>query len=174
MSNKFKRLIWNVCYWFIFRPFISGVFNKWRIGVLKAFGADIHWTAIVHPTARIWAPWNLIMGPYSCLGPEVDCYNQGRIMIGANTTISQKSYLCASTHDISDARHPLILKPIVIEDQVWVAADAFVGPGVSIGQGAVIGARSAVFSNVASWTVVGGNPAKFIKKREIKIDDTGH
>jgi putative colanic acid biosynthesis acetyltransferase WcaF len=81
--------------------------------------------------------------------------------------VSQDSYLCASSHDITDHKHALILKPIVIEDQVWVAADAFIGPGVIIGQGAVVGARSAVFKNVEVWTVVGGNPAKFIKKREL-------
>ncbi|WP_372776565.1 putative colanic acid biosynthesis acetyltransferase [Mangrovibacterium sp.] len=122
----------------------------------------------VYASVKIWAPWNLELGDYATLGPQVDCYNQGKITIGANTTISQKAYLCASSHDISDSKINLILCPIEIADQVWVAADAFIGPNVKIGQGAVVGARSAVFKDVEPWTVVGGNPAKFIKKRELK------
>lgn len=167
ISNKIGRLLWNSCYWIFFRPFGLNIFNSWRILILKIFGAKIGKGSIVHSSARIWAPWNLDISLYSCIGPKVDCYNQGKISIGANTTISQKTYLCASSHDITDLKHSLILKPIVIEDQVWVAADAFIGPGVTIGQGAVVGARSAVFKNVEPWTVVGGNPAKEIKKRII-------
>lgn len=168
LENKLARLLWNYCYWFFFRPFNGNIFNKYRNFVLKIFGAKIGKGSIVYSNVKIWAPWNLEMGEFVCLGKNVDCYNQGRIVIGSNSTISQKSYLCASSHDISDAKNTLILKPIIIADQVWVAADAFVGPGVSIGQGAVIGARSAVFKDVEVWTVVGGNPAKFIKKRVLK------
>ena len=173
-NNKAKRVIWNICYLFLFRPFFLNFFNKWRIGLLKIFGAKVSWSTVIYASVKIWAPWNLKMGEYSCLGPKVDCYNQGFITIGANTTISQKSYLCASSHDITDKFHTLILKPITIEDQVWVAADSFVGPGVKIGQGAVVGARSAVFSIVEPWTVVGGNPAKFIKKRIITNLNDSH
>ena len=108
------------------------------------------------------------MGAQSTLGPKVDCYNQGKIIIGANTVISQKTYLCASTHDFTMPNFPLICKPINIGDSVWVAADAFIGPGVVIGNGSVIGARAAVFKDVETWSVVGGNPAQFIKKRVIK------
>ncbi len=166
-ENKIRRLFWNMCTLLLFRPFGLNVFNGWRVFVLNLFGAKISKGSIVHASVKIWAPWNLIMGEYSTLGKEIECYNQGQITIGSHTTISQKTYLCASTHDISDSKHALILKPIVIEDQVWVAADAFIGPGVTIGQGAVVGARSAVFSDVEAWSVMGGNPAKFIKKREI-------
>ena len=107
------------------------------------------------------------MGAHACLGPRVDCYNQGRISIGGHTTVSQKCYLCSSSHDYTDPKHALILKPIVIADQAWIAADAFIGPGVTVAQGAVVGARSAVFKDVEAWTIVGGNPAVFIKKRSI-------
>lgn len=87
---------------------------------------------------------------------------------GANTTVSQGAYLCTASHDITNPLNPLITAPIVIEDQAWIAAGAFVGMGVEIGQGAVVGARATVFKDVEAWTVVGGNPAKFIKKRIIK------
>ena len=97
-----------------------------------------------------------------------DCYNAASITIGINATVSQRVYLCTASHNISSSRHEQIEKPIIIEDRAWVAAEAFIGPGVIIGEGAVVGARAAVFKDVESWTVVGGNPAKFIKKRIIK------
>lgn len=165
LKNKVLRIIWAVFSLFFFRPFSIRLFKQWRVFVLRCFGAKVSWKAMVNANVKIWAPWNLKMGDYSCLGPNVDCYNQGMITIGANTTVSQKSYLCASTHDFALANNPLVLKPIFIEDRVWVAADCFVGPGVTIKEGAVIGARSAVFKDVDRWTVVGGNPAKFIKER---------
>ena len=87
--------------------------------------------------------------------------------MGDNTTISQGAFICPGSHDISDSLNPMISKPIVIEDQVWIAVDAFIGYGVHIGQGAVVGARAVVFKDVEPWTVVGGNPARIIKKRVI-------
>jgi putative colanic acid biosynthesis acetyltransferase WcaF len=165
LKNKLGRIIWGVGYWFLFRPFALQVFNRWRVFVLKCYGAKIEWSANIYASVKIWAPWNLEMGKNSCLGPAVDCYNQGRISIGDNSIISQKSYICASSHDFTNGKFPLIIKQVTIRDQVWVAADAFIGPGVIIEQGAVIGARAAVFKKVDAWTVVGGNPAVFIKER---------
>jgi len=168
LKNKVARLLWNFIRFFLFRPFGSRLFKKWRVFILKCFGAKIQWSSHIYASVKIWAPWNLEMGVYATLGPNVDCYNQGKISIGSNTTISQKVYICASSHDISDSHNNLLLKPIVIEDQVWIAAEAFVGPGVIINQGVVVGARAAVFKDVDAWTVVGGNPAKFIKKRNLQ------
>jgi putative colanic acid biosynthesis acetyltransferase WcaF len=165
LKNKILRIVWGMIYLILFRPFKLRLFLKWRVFVLRCFGAKVSWHAMVYSSVKIWAPWNLEMGDYSCLGPNVDCYNQGKIFIGSNVIISQKSYLCASSHDFTVVNNPLILRPIIIEDRVWVAADAFIGPGVTIKVGAVIGARSAVFKDVEAWTVVGGNPAKFIKIR---------
>ena len=88
--------------------------------------------------------------------------------LGSKVVISQGAYLCTASHDISNPKNPLITSPIQVESFAWVAADAFVGMGVTVGQGAVVGARAAVFKNVEPWTVVGGNPAKFIKKRIVK------
>jgi putative colanic acid biosynthesis acetyltransferase WcaF len=97
----------------------------------------------------------------------VDCYNADKITIGANVVISQKTSLYTASHDITSVQNKWISAPIVIEYQVWIAAEAFVMMGVTIGEGAVVGARAAVFKDVEPWTVVGGNPAKFIKKREL-------
>ena len=85
-----------------------------------------------------------------------------------NATVSQRTYLCTASHDIRSPRHEQTEKPIIIEDRAWVAAEAFIGPGVTIGEGAVVGARAAVFKDVEAWTVVGGNPAREIGKRVMR------
>jgi putative colanic acid biosynthesis acetyltransferase WcaF len=168
LKNKISRAVWNCTYWVLFRPFALRFFNSWRILILKCFGAELQWSSNVHASVRIWAPWNLVLGSHSILGPNVDCYNQGKIRIGSNTVISQKTYLCASTHDYTKKNFPLIEKPICIGNSVWIAADAFVGPGISIGDFSVIAARSAVVKQVDINSVVGGNPAKFIKIRTLE------
>ena len=165
--NKAGRFIWGFVYFLLVRPFKLTIFNSYRIYIYNLFGAKISDKATINATAKVRAPWNLSMENYSCLGPHVDCYNPGQVTIGQNSTISQKVYLCTATHDITLAHHPLVISPIIIEDQVWVAADSFVGPGVTIRQGSVVGARAAVFKDVDSWAVVGGNPANFIKTRKL-------
>jgi putative colanic acid biosynthesis acetyltransferase WcaF len=167
-KNKILRLIWNIVYILFFRPFAFKVFKKWRILVLNVFGADVHFSAHIYASVKIWAPWNLEIKKNSCLGPYVDCYNQSKICIGSNTIISQKTYLCASSHDYNKKDFPLLLKPIQIGNGVWIAADAFIGPSVSIGHNAVIAARAVVVRDVKENSVVGGNPAKFIKTRNIE------
>jgi putative colanic acid biosynthesis acetyltransferase WcaF len=107
------------------------------------------------------------MREYSCLGPEVDCYNVNKIIIGAHSTVSQKSYLCTASHDITKSNNPLITAPIIIKDQVWIGASVFLGMGITINTGVVIGETASVYKYVQAWTIVGGNPAVFIKKREI-------
>lgn len=168
ISNKIRRLLWTICWTILARPFPRGTFMPWKRFLLHLFGAKIADTACVHASATIFMPWNLEMKDYACIGPCVDCYNAAPIIIGSNAVISQRAYLCTASHDITLPTHPQIEKPIIIEDKVWVAAEAFVGPGVTVGEGAVVGARACVFKDVEPWTVVGGNPAKFIKKRIIK------
>lgn len=168
LKNKMGRLVWNISSLILFRPFGSRLFKKWRVLVLKCFGAKIEWSSHIYASVRIWAPWNLEIGANSSLGPEVDCYNQGMIRIGTNTVISQKAYLCASSHDYTQKKFPLVLRPIQIGDGVWIAAAAFIGPNVSIGDHAVIAARAVVIKQVDENTIVGGNPAKFIKNRKLE------
>jgi putative colanic acid biosynthesis acetyltransferase WcaF len=168
LKNKISRLLWNISSVILFRPFGTRLFKKWRVLVLKCFGAKIEWSSHIYSSVKIWAPWNLEVGANSSLGPKVDCYNQGKISIGANTIVSQKTYLCASSHDYTKKDFPLVLKPIRIGKGVWIAAEAFVGPNVSIGDNAVIAARSVIIKNVEQNTIVGGNPAKLIKTRTIE------
>lgn len=173
-NNKIGRMLWSIVYVLLYRPFTLRIFRKWRVFVLRCFGAKVSYKSTIHASVKIWAPWNLEVGEFACIGPHADCYNQGKITIKKNATISQKAYLCASTHDFTDPNHALILKPITIGERVWIAADAFIGPGVSIGDGAVVGARAAVFKEVQPWTVVGGNPAIYLKERKIVGPKTEH
>lgn len=122
------------------------------------------------PSTRIWAPWNLSMGDYACLSHDVDCYSVAPIRIGNQATVSQYSFLCAATHDVTDPHMRLLAAPIVISDQAWVCAGAFVGPGVTMNEGAVAGARSVVVKDVPAWNIVAGNPAKYIKMRVLNAD----
>jgi putative colanic acid biosynthesis acetyltransferase WcaF len=112
------------------------------------------------------------MGDYSCLSENVDCYAVAAITIGTQAVVSQGAFLCCASHDISSPTMELIYKPIVIGDNAWVAAGAFVAPGVTIGEGAVVGACAVVTKDVEPWSVVAGNPAKFIKKRVLKTDNS--
>ena len=167
-KHQIIRLIWGVVWplgtWFL--PRSMGM--SWKRDLLRAFGAKIADTANVYSSAKIYYPANLVMEEYSCLASDVDCYNVAPVIIGEQSTVSQGAFLCTASHDISDPLNHLITAPIVIEDQAWIGAKAFVGMGVIIGQGAVVGATASVYKNVESWTVVGGNPARFIKKRTIK------
>lgn len=167
-KHQLLRLLWSMAWGIFARPLPRSMGSGWKRFLLRLFGAKIHPTAVVYSSAKVYYPANLIMERYACLASDVDCYNVAPIKIGANSTISQGAYLCTASHDITNPLNPLITAPIVIEDQAWIAAGAFIGMGVTIRQGAVVGARAAVFKNVESWTVVGGNPAKFIKKRIVK------
>ena len=167
-KHQIIRMLWTIVWGLFARPLPRSIGSGWKRFLLRLFGAKIDSTAVVYSSAKVYYPPNLIMEHYACLASDVDCYNVDIIRIGANTTVSQGAYLCTASHDITNSLNPLITAPIIIEDQAWIAADAFVGMGVTIGQGAVVGARAAVFKDVESWTVVGGNPAKFIKKRIIK------
>lgn len=167
-KHQIVRLLWSIIWplstWFLPRSLGSG----WKRCILRLFGAKIHKTAHVYSSAKVYYPANLEMEEYSCLASNVDCYNVAPIKIGAQSTVSQGAFLCSASHDITDPKNRLVIKPIVIEDQAWIGAKAFIGMGVTIGQGAVVGATASVYKNVEPWTVVGGNPAKFIKKRELK------
>jgi putative colanic acid biosynthesis acetyltransferase WcaF len=107
------------------------------------------------------------MGNHRCLCEDVDCYCVDKIYIGPDATVSQYSFLCTASHDYKDPAMPLVAAPITIGERTWIAADVFVAPGVTIGDGAVVTARSSVFSDIDSWMVAAGNLAKSMKKREL-------
>ena len=169
-SIKIKRVVWNITAAFLFRPFITPVFRKWRIALLRLFGAKVEWDANVYASVKIWAPWMLQMGHRACLGPEVICYNQDWVVLEDETVVSQYTYLCTAGHDVSmmnSADKSLITAPIILKTKSWIGARSFIGMGVEIGEGAVVGATASVYKSVEPWSVVGGNPCKIIKMRKL-------
>lgn len=161
-----RRVLWGfgkLAFRFSPRPCFG-----WRRFVLRCFGARIGRWVHTYPSTRVYFPWNLTVGDWSALGEDVLIYNLGPVTIGQKATVSHRAHLCAGTHDYRQADLPLLKPPIEIGDQAWVCADAFIGPGVKVGEGAVVGARAVVIRDAPPWTIVAGNPAREIKKREIK------
>jgi putative colanic acid biosynthesis acetyltransferase WcaF len=161
-----RRVLWGLgqlAFRFSPRPCFG-----WRRVILRCFGARIGQQVHIYNSAKIYFPWNLSVGDWSAIGEDVLIYNLGAVTLGNKVTISQRAHLCAGTHDYEDASMPLLKPPIVVEDQAWICADAFVGPGVRVGQGSVVGARAVVVKPVAPWTVVAGNPARKIRNRELR------
>lgn len=164
-KNKLGRLVWGVVWCCLFRISPRSFF-RWRRFLLNSFGAKLARSAVVYPSAKVWAPWNLKMGERSVLGDYVDCYSVDQIVLEDDVTVSQYAFLCSASHDIESPNRDLVHRPIRLERGSWVFAGAFVGMGVIVGEGAIVAARSVVVKGVEPFTVVGGNPAKFIKRRE--------
>ena len=165
--NKLGRALWQVVWLLLYRP-SPRLLHPWRCLLLRLFGAKLGRAVHPYPSARIWAPWNLEMGDHACLSEAVDCYCVDRIRIGAGATVSQYSFLCTASHDYSLPGMPLMTAPIDIGASAWITADVFVGPGVSIGEGAVVTARSSVFGDLPPWHVARGNPATPFKQRTLQ------
>jgi len=166
--NRAARLLWSLTWLLLFRPSPKPL-HGWRRILLRAFGARLGRKVSVHASARVWAPWNLEMGDFSSLAPFVDCYCVDRVRLGRCVTVSQYSFICTAGHDIDSPDMRLTTAPVTLEDHVWIAADAFVAPGVRIAAGAVVGARASVFADVPAWTVVGGNPARPLRMRSRSV-----
>ncbi len=162
-GEYFGRVLWTLTApLFRFSP--RRLFG-WRRLLLRVFGARVGHDAHVYPSARIYLPWNLNLGSQASIGEWALIYNLGPVTIGDRATISHRAHLCAGTHDYRDATLPLLRLPIEIGPQAWVCADAFVGPGRSVGEGAIVGAAAVVVADVAPWQIVAGNPARVIKTR---------
>lgn len=162
-------LAWRVIYVLLFRT-SPRPFHAWRRMILRLFGAKIAHKVRVYPSARIWAPWNLEMHENSCLGEEVDCYCVDQITIGKNTTVSQRATLCAATHDFTLLHFPLTRAPVVLGEFVWIAAEVFVMPGVTVNDGTVIGVRSLVTEDMPAWKIATGSPCKVVRERQLQAN----
>ena len=152
-GNKLLRFLWQLIYWGFFRPTPTHL-HFWRTYLLRCFGAKIAPKAHVYPSAKVWAPWNLVMGIGSCLAENVDCYNVALVALGDGTTVSQYSFLCTATRDYKDPSLPLMAAPITLGDGAWIASDVYIGPGVNVGQGSVVAARTSVFKDVPVGVIV--------------------
>jgi putative colanic acid biosynthesis acetyltransferase WcaF len=159
-----RRFLWLLVQATVFRLPIPRAY-AWRRFWLRLFGAKLGTAAAVHSSTRIMHPWLLELGDWSAVGPGVVIYNLGPIKIGSHTVISQETYLCAGTHDYTKPDLPLLRPPITISDGVWIAAQAFVGPGVNIGSNSIIGARSVVVADLPANVLAAGNPCRVLKPR---------
>jgi len=169
LSNRLLRVLWGIVYTLLFR-YSPRPFHQWRAFLLRLFGAKIAGGTHVYPRVKIWAPWNLELGAECGIASGVELYSQGKITIGYRAIVSQGTNICTGTHDYTRKGHPLYTEPIVIGDRAWVAAECFIHPGVTIGEGAVIGARAVVIKDMPPWMICAGHPCKPIKER-IMIDD---
>lgn len=170
LTQKFKNLIWGIVNSTIFRitPPQLVIFRKSRVCMLRLFGAHIPWNASVHPSAKIDYPWNLTMGSLSSIGEKAWVYAMASITIGDKTCIGKNVYILTGSHNIYSSKFELITKPVLIGNCCWLTTGVTVLQGCTIADYSVVTANSTVVKNVEPWTVVGGNPAKFIKKRIIK------
>lgn len=161
----FLRVLWALArpiFAFTPRP-LWGVRNS----LLRLFGAKVGRNVHIFPSARISMPWNIEIGDCVAVGDRVNLYALGLIHIGARATVSQGAHLCSATHDINQPSRPLITLPVTIGEDSWVCADAFISPGVTVGGGAIIGARAVVVKDVPINAIVGGNPARLIRIRSL-------
>lgn len=164
LSNRAARVVWNLVQGTLFR-WSPRPLHGWRSFLLRLFGAKVGRGAHVYAGAKIWAPWNVDIGEETGVADGATLYSQGKITLGRRVVISQGAHLCAGTHDYEKPGFPLVTAPITVGDEAWIAAEAFVHPGVTIGEGAVIGARAVVTRSQPAWMVCAGNPARPLKPR---------
>ncbi|OIQ31055.1 MAG: colanic acid biosynthesis acetyltransferase WcaF [Bacteroidetes bacterium MedPE-SWsnd-G2] len=164
--SKLIVQLWWIVYGVFFKP-SPQFFYGWRRFLLRAFGAKIGKKVIIRSSAQFTYPWKVEIGDYSWIGDEVVLYSLGVIKIGSNAVISQRSYLCTGSHDYLNPAFSIYEKPITVGDECWIATDVFVSPGLNIGKGAVVGARSTVINDIEEYSVNVGSPSKFIKSRRV-------
>ncbi|MEM9479530.1 MAG: WcaF family extracellular polysaccharide biosynthesis acetyltransferase [Verrucomicrobiota bacterium] len=164
LQNRFARLGWGIVQATLFR-WSPNPLHEWRSWLLRLFGAKIGKGVHVYPKVLIWAPWNLELGDHVGVGNGAILYSQDELVIGERAVISQGVHLCTGTHDYDDPGFALYTKPIEVGAEAWLAAEVFVHPGVVLGEGVVVGARSVVVKDLPGWTVCAGFPAKVIKER---------
>jgi putative colanic acid biosynthesis acetyltransferase WcaF len=137
----------------------------WRRLLLRLFGARIGRKVLIRPTVKVTYPWKIYIGDYSWIGDDVVLYSLGEIIIGRHTVISQKSYICTGSHDYTSLSFNIFSEPVQIGNEVWIATDVFVAPGVRLGDGSVVGARSSVLHDLPPGKICYGNPAEAVKDR---------
>lgn len=158
-------MLWALA-WPLFRLSPRPLFG-WRAFLLRCFGARVGRGVHIYPSVRVEIPWNLRIDDHASVGEHAWIYNLGPVTIGARATISHRAHLCAGTHDHRDPALPLLREPIDIGADAWVCADAFVGPRVRVGEGAIVGAAAVAMRDVPAWTIVAGNPARPLGPRTL-------
>lgn len=165
-ANQARRALWMLVWCLLYRTSPTPL-HAWRRFLLRAFGARVGPHAHPYPAARIWAPWNLLMEEGACLANKSDCYNVAPVRLGRYAVVSQGAFLCTASHAIDRPGFELTAAPIAIHAGAWVAAAAYIGPGVTMHERAVVGACAVVTKDVAAGDVVAGNPARLVARRHL-------
>lgn len=163
-KNKIKRLIWQIT-WAILCRYTPAPLHKWRIFILRLFGAKIGKSNFIYPSCKIWAPWLLVTEDVVTIGPGVEIYNPGRVCLGHHSILSQDAYVCGATHDYNSIAFTYIMKPIIIKPYAWICAKAIVLPGVTCHTGSVLAAAAITSKDLDEWGVYAGNPSKKVRER---------
>ncbi len=164
LRERVLRVCWLWVYWLLFFP-VPRCFKAWHRVLLRCFGAKIGRGVTVHPSVRILMPWMLTIADYAILAEGVRLYAVGPITIGCHTSISARVHVCSGTHDYTDYRMPLVRSRLSIGAGCWICTEAYLGPGISIADHAVIGARSVVVKDMPANMVCAGNPCRPIRPR---------
>jgi putative colanic acid biosynthesis acetyltransferase WcaF len=139
--------------------------HAWRATLLRAFGAKLGPNCHFYSGSRIWAPWNLICADQVTAADGAEIYNPAPVYLGSHAIVSQNAYLCGATHDYNDPGFPLLAYTTQIGAYAWICARASVGPGVNVGEGAVLGLASVATRDLNAWCVYAGSPAVKVKER---------
>lgn len=168
LTSRIYRFAWNVS-WLLLASWTPPSLHAWRLLLLRLFGAKVALNSGVYGSSRIWSPANFEIGEHAYVGPRAKIYNIAKITMGPYSLVSQGGHICTGEHDIEDVNFQLRARPIRIGARAWIAAEAFVGPGVTVGDGAVLGARGCALSDLKAWTVYAGNPARVLKLRGVRF-----
>lgn len=164
LKNRLKRMVWSVC-WLLLYRISPRPLHGWRAMLLRAFGAKMGKNCRFYPGSKVWAPWNLVCEDLVAVADGAEIYNPARVHLGSHAIVSQQAYICGATHDFNDPAFPLIAYATTIEAYAWVCARASVGPGVNLGEGAVLGLASVATRDLEPWGVYVGVPAVKVKDR---------
>lgn len=164
VGDRLRRLVWNVCWLLLYRTSPRPL-HAWRAMVLRMFGATMGPHCHFYPGSKVYAPWNLVCADQVTAGDGVEIYNPAPLKLGSHAILSQGAYVCGATHDFDDPGFPLLSYAMEIEAYAWICARACVGPGVRVGEGAVLGLASVTARNLEPWTVYAGSPAVRVKER---------
>lgn len=163
------RSAWLAQLWWLVQGTLFGLspqmFYGWRRFLLRCFGARIGRDVLLRPSVRVTYPWKVTIGDRAWIGDHAVLYSLGEIVIGQDSVISQRCYLCTGNHDFTRADFPIFAQPVVVGTECWLATDVFVAPGVTIGDRAVVGARSSVFTDLPGAYVYHGTPARPVRPR---------
>ena len=165
--EKLGRALWYLAEATLFR-FSPRPLYRWRNWLLRRFGARVHPSARIRPTVTVEVPWHLTVGPEAIVGDHVILYCLGEVSIGARAVVSQYAHLCSGSYDYTTRTMTLVTRPIIIEDDAWIAADVFVGPGVTVGRDSVVGARSTVLHSLPPGMICAGDNARPMAPRIVR------